>query len=82
MCGYIVFYNKNKHLEHSVDRRWNLTAEQLRQLLLVSEVRLNVPVIAYEQPEDIEHEASTSADTQRNEAPAEGCEHDKASRKE
>ena len=78
MCGYIVFYNENKHLEHSVDRRWNLTAEQLRQLLLVSEVRLNVPVKPCEQPEEIEHEASTSPDPCRNEAPAEGREHDQA----
>ncbi len=78
MCGYIVFYNEIKHLEHFVDRRWNLTAEQLRQLLLVSEVRLNVPVIAREQPEEIEHEASTSPDPERNEAPDESREHDKA----
>lgn len=82
MCGYIVFYNKNIHLEQFEVSKWHLTAEQLKQLLLVSQVTLNAPVIAYEQPEDIEHEASTSADTQRNEAPAEGCEHDKASRKE
>jgi len=77
MCGYIVFYNKNKHLEHSVDRRWNFTAEQLKQLLLVSEVRLNVPVIATEQPEEIEHEASTSTDTSRDQAIVESSEHDK-----
>ena len=78
MCGYIVFYNKNKHLEQFVDRRWNLTAEQLKQLLLVSQVTLNAPVKPYNNDEEANDEASTSTDPQRAEAPLEGREHDKA----
>ncbi len=80
MCGYIVFRNEIKHLEPNVDRRWHLTAEQFKQLLLVSKVTLNAPVIAIEQQEEIEHEASTSTDSQRNEASLESREHDQASR--
>ena len=79
MCGYIVFYNKNKHLEHFAVSKWNLTAEQLKQLLLVSKVTLNAPVIATEQEEEPTHETSTSTDTPRHEAPLESCEHDQAS---
>ena len=79
MCGYIVFYNKNKHLEHFAVSKWNLTAEELKQLLLVSKVTLNAPVIATEQEEEPTDEASTSTDPHRNEAPIESCEHDQAS---
>ena len=77
MCGYIVFYNKNKHLEHSVDRRWNLTAEQLKELLLVTQVTLNLPVKPYNDDEEASDEASTSTDTHRDQATVESCEHDK-----
>ncbi len=77
MCGYIVFYNKNKHLEHFAVSKWNLTAEELKQLLLVSKVTLNAPVIAHDQHEEANDEASTSTDTSRNQATAQGSQHDK-----
>ena len=77
MCGYIVFYNKNKHLEHFVERRWNLTADELKQLLLVTQVTLNLPVEPYNDDEEANDEASTSTDTSRDQAIAESCEHDK-----
>ena len=76
MCGYIVFYNKNKHLEHFAVSKWNLTAEQLKQLLLVTTVTLNVPK-SYNDDEEANDEASTSTDTSRDQATAESCKHDK-----
>lgn len=59
-------------------RKWNLTAEQLKKLLIVSQVTLNVPVKPYNDDEEANDEASTSINPQRTEAPLEGCEHDKA----
>jgi hypothetical protein len=58
--------------------KWNLTAEQLKQLLIVSQVTLNAPVKPYNDDEEANDEASTSTDYQRTEAPVEGGEHDKA----
>lgn len=78
MCGYIVFYNENKHLEHFVDRRWNLTADELKELLLVTQVTLNLPIKPHNDDEEANDEASTSTDTYRDQATAESREHDNA----
>jgi hypothetical protein len=58
--------------------KWQLTAEQLKKLLIVSQVTLNAPVLTHNDDEETQDEASTSTDYQRTEAPAKGCEHDKA----
>ena len=78
MCGYNVFSIEIIYLEHFAVSKWNLTAEELKQLLLVSKVTLNAPVIATEQQEEPTDEASTSTDPERNEAPVESREHHKA----
>ena len=77
MCGYIVFYSENKHLEHFVDRKWNLTADELKQLLLVTQVILNLPVKPYNDDEENDHEASASTDTSRDQATVKSSQHDK-----
>ena len=79
MCGYIVFYNENRHLEHLAVSKWNLTADEIRQLLLVTTVTLNVPK-SYNDDEENDHEASTSTDTHRDQATVESSEHDKTRR--
>jgi hypothetical protein len=79
MCGYIVFPIKIIYLEHFAVSKWNLTAEELKQLLLVSKVTLNAPVIAHDQYEEPTHETSTRTNPHRNETPVESCEHDQAS---
>ena len=57
--------------------KWQLTADDLKQLLLVSQVTLNAPVKPYNDDEEPSDEASTSIDSQRTEAPLEGGQHDK-----
>ena len=55
--------------------KWQLTEQQLKELLLVSQVQLNV--IKNDYTEDLTDETSESADTDRNQATAQSCEHDK-----
>jgi hypothetical protein len=55
--------------------KWQLTEQQLKELLLVSQVKLNVPT--KEANGDLENEASTSTDTHRDQATVESSQHDK-----
>ena len=55
--------------------KWQLTEQQLRELLLVSKVRLNVLKNDYN--EEMTDETSKSTDTDRNQATAQSCKHNK-----
>ena len=55
--------------------KWTLTAQQLKELLLVSKVRLNVLKNDYN--EDLLDETSESINTDRNQAIAQSSEHNK-----
>jgi hypothetical protein len=55
--------------------KWQLTEQQLRELLLVSKVRLNVLKNDYN--EEMTDETSKSTDTDRNQTTAQSCKHNK-----
>jgi hypothetical protein len=55
--------------------KWQLTEQQLIELLLVSKVRLNV--IKNDYTGDLTDETSTSTNTDRNQATAQSSQHDK-----
>jgi hypothetical protein len=77
MFEITVKANKNKHLvkKSPVDKH-KLTAAQLKALLLVSEVQLNVPVKS--QPEEENDEASQSPEPSGAKTPAAGGQHHQA----
>jgi hypothetical protein len=54
--------------------KWQLTEQQLKELLLVSQVQLNV--IKNDYTEDLTDETSESADTDRNQATVARSQHD------
>ena len=54
--------------------KWQLTEQQLKELLWVTKVRLNVPKNDY--TEDLTDETSTSTDTSRNQETAARSQHD------
>jgi len=51
-----------------MDKRWKLTEEKLKKLLLVSHVQLNVPAMPTD--EDCEDKTSKSTESGRSEATA------------
>ena len=55
--------------------KWQLTEDDLKQLLLVTTVRLNV--LKNDYTEDHLDETSESTDTDRNQTTAQSSEHDK-----
>lgn len=75
MLGNIIIGNEIIYLAYSMTDKWLLTEEKLKQLLLVTTVKLNV--LKNDSTEDLLDETSKSTDTSRDQATAQSREHDK-----